>query len=75
LAILGLRALYFVLHNFMTRFKYLDLGLSVILAFVGIKMILKDFIHIKVEYSLLFIALVLFIAVLTSILSDKKEKN
>ncbi len=74
LAILGLRALYFVLHNFMARFKYLDIGLSVILAFVGIKMLIKDFTHIKVEYSLGFIFIVLLLSVVFSLISDRKKK-
>lgn len=71
LAILGLRALYFVLHNFMTRFKYLDIGLSFILAFVGIKMLIKDVTHIKVEWSLGFIFVVLLLSVVFSVISDK----
>lgn len=74
LAILGLRALYFVLHNFMARFKYLDVGLSIILAFVGLKMLVKDFIHVRVEYSLIFIAFVLFVSVIASLISDKRRK-
>jgi tellurite resistance protein TerC len=73
-AILGLRALYFVLHSFMTRFKYLDIGLSAILAFVGIKMLIKEFVHIRVEWSLGFIFVAILIAVLSSILSDRRAK-
>ncbi|MCX7958868.1 MAG: TerC family protein [Deltaproteobacteria bacterium] len=75
LAILGLRALYFVLHNFMVRFKYLDMGLSVILAFVGIKMLIKDFAHIKVEWSLGFIFIVLALSVILSVISDKRKSG
>jgi len=72
LAILGLRALYFVLHSFMVRFKYLNIGLSLILAFVGLKMILKDLWHIRVEYSLIFIGTVLLLSILLSVISDRR---
>jgi tellurite resistance protein TerC len=41
-AILGLRALYFLLASFMTRFKYLHVGLALVLAFVGLKMLVAD---------------------------------
>ncbi len=73
LAILGLRSLYFVLHNFMTRFRYLDVGLSLILAFVGIKMLIKDIFHIRVEFSLAFVFIVLSLSVLFSLISDRKK--
>lgn len=73
LAILGLRALYFVLHSFMIRFRYLDMGLSLILSFVGFKMLLKDIFHVRIEISLLVIAFTLFISVLASILRDKRD--
>lgn len=72
-AILGLRALYFVLHSFMIRFRYLDIGLSLILSFVGFKMLLKDIFHVRVEISLLVIAFTLFVSVLASILRDKRD--
>ena len=45
-AILGLRALYFLLADMRDRFSYLQQGLAVILAFVGIKMIIADWVHI-----------------------------
>jgi len=75
LAILGLRALYFVLHNVMTRFRYLDIGLSIILTFVGIKMLAKDFVHIRVEWSLVIIALVILLSVFFSILKDHRDSK
>src|ERR671917_2022817 len=58
-AILGLRALYFLLAGMAGRFRYLNVGLAVILAFVGIKMILAQAIdyHISTPISLSFIAL------------------
>ena len=50
-AILGLRALYFVLGGVMDKFHYLKLGLSVVLAFVGIKMLLPDASALLLGYS------------------------
>ena len=58
-AILGLRALYFLLADMHARFSYLQEGLAIILAFVGIKMIIHDWYHIPTWLSLLVIALVL----------------
>jgi tellurite resistance protein TerC len=62
-AILGLRALYFLLADMHARFSYLQEGLAIILAFVGIKMIIAQLpgveYHIPTWLSLLFIGLVL----------------
>lgn len=63
-AILGLRALYFLLAGVKDRFVYLDRGLGVVLGFVGVKFILEGFdVHIPVGYSLGFIAVVLTITI------------
>lgn len=62
-AILGLRALYFLLADMHARFSYLQQGLAIILAFVGIKMIIHDWYHIPTWLSLLVIALVLVASV------------
>ena len=66
-AILGLRALYFLLADLRERFHYLQLGLAVILAFVGAKMILAHWYHLPTFASLLFIALVLTVAIVASL--------
>ncbi len=58
-AILGLRSLYFVLASMMDRFHLLKYALVIILAFVGIKMLLHDVIHIEAQWSLIVIAAVL----------------
>ncbi len=65
-AILGLRSLYFVLAGVVDKFYYLKLGLSAILVFVGVKMVLADVYKIPVALSLLVIAGVLAIAVVAS---------
>lgn len=66
-AILGLRALYFLLADLHARFSYLQQGLAVILAFVGIKMIISEWYHIPTFLSLLFIALVLTVSIVMSL--------
>lgn len=66
-AILGLRSLYFALANIIDRFKYLAVGLAVILVFVGIKMILVDFYKIPIHLSLIVIASILILSVVYSL--------
>jgi tellurite resistance protein TerC len=58
-AILGLRALYFLLADMHNRFTFLQQGLAIILAFVGVKMIIAEWYHIPTWLSLVFIAIVL----------------
>jgi tellurite resistance protein TerC len=70
-AILGLRALYFLLADLRDRFTYLQQGLAVILAFVGLKMILAEWFHINTFVSLAFIAVVLGAAITLSWAKDR----
>jgi len=72
-AILGLRALYFAVSGIMRLFHYLHYGLSLILIFVGIKMLLSDFYHIPTPYALVFIGGTLALSVIASILYPKEE--
>jgi tellurite resistance protein TerC len=72
-AILGLRALYFLLAGVIHRFHYLQLGLSVVLVFVGAKMLAADVIHIPVGVSLAVIAAVLALAVAASLMWPPEE--
>ncbi|MDQ3782816.1 MAG: TerC family protein [Actinomycetota bacterium] len=58
-AILGLRALYFLLADMHNRFTYLQQGLAIILAFVGVKMIIANWYHIPTWLSLTVIGIVL----------------
>ncbi len=73
-AILGLRALYFALAAIMGLFHYLHYGLSIILVFVGVKMMLVDFFKIPVEISLLVILGILIISVVLSKIFPPKVK-
>lgn len=66
-AILGLRALFFLLDNFIHLFSKLSYGLAFILSFIGIKMIISPFYHIDSVYSLMVIGGVLVLSVIASI--------
>lgn len=66
LAVLGLRALYFVLADWVGRLRYLKPGLAAILGFIGIKMLLLDFFKIPSWVSLLVIFSILTTAALSS---------
>ncbi|MBP8039492.1 MAG: TerC family protein [Aeromonadaceae bacterium] len=66
-AIMGLRAMYFLLADFADRFVLLKYGLAVILLFIGAKMLLIDWIHIPIALSLGVVALILIISMLLSL--------
>ena len=72
-AILGLRALYFMLAGIMGMFVYLKVGLSFVLCFVGTKMLLVDVFKIPIGASLAVIGGVLCVAVVASLLVGQKE--
>lgn len=72
-AILGLRALYFLLAGVIERFHYLKVGLSAVLVLVGIKMLIVDIIDIPIGLSLGLIAVILGISVAASLLFPKQE--
>jgi tellurite resistance protein TerC len=62
-AIMGLRSLYFMLADMHARFSYLQQGLAIILAFVGVKMIISQWYHIPTPASLIVIVIVLIASV------------
>ena len=66
-AILGLRALYFVLAGFLVRFVHLKVGLAAVLTLVGAKMLLSGVLHVPVWASLLAIAAILGTSIVTSL--------
>jgi len=74
MAILGLRALYFVLSGMLQYFKYLKHGVALILLFVGVKMMIAHFYKIPVSVSLAVIFSVLLLSVLISLFMLKKNK-
>jgi tellurite resistance protein TerC len=76
-AILGLRSLYFLLGGMQGKFRYLNVGLGVILGFVGIKMLLigEPFeFHLPTPISLGFIAAVLTVSIVISLRADSRDR-
>ena len=74
-AILGLRALYFLLAGMMSRFVYLKFGLAAVLVFVGAKMLLTDVLHVPVWASLLAIGFVLATSVFASLRATRQTEE
>ncbi|MGF1922827.1 MAG: TerC family protein [Bacteroidia bacterium] len=73
-AILGLRALFFLLDNFIHLFSKLPYGLAIILAFIGVKMIISPFYHVESVFSLMVIGGVLLLSVIASIMFPKSQE-
>ncbi len=71
-AILGLRALYFLLAGIMDMFRYLKVGLSFVLCFVGVKMMIVDLYKIPIGLSLGVVAGILALSILASLMSKPK---
>ena len=72
-AILGLRALYFVLRGAIVRFHYLRYGLAAILIFVGIKMLIQGFYHVPISVSLGVIGTLLAFSIFLSVMKDRRH--
>jgi tellurite resistance protein TerC len=72
-ALIGLRALYFLLVGLMDKFVYLTQGLAVILAYIGIKMLLVDIWHVPIVLSLSVIVAVLLLTAVLSMRADRKR--
>jgi tellurite resistance protein TerC len=66
-AILGLRAMYFLLAGFLNRLRFLTVGLALVLAFIGGKMIVEPWVHIADHVSLLVVAGILVAAIVASL--------
>lgn len=81
-ALLGLRALYFLLKGLLDKLIYLSLGLSIILIFIGIKLVLT-FVHeiylsvpkIPTLWSLAVISLILIVSTVASLIKSKRDPN
>ncbi len=74
-AILGLRALYFLLANFIYMFSLLKYGLAIILSFIGVKMVIAPFYHISSPVSLAIVGGVLLISVIASLIFSPKREE
>ncbi|MSU04674.1 MAG: TerC family protein [Pedosphaera sp.] len=71
-AILGLRSLYFVLAGAIGFFRHLKVGLSVVLCFIGLKMLTSSWIHVSTMVSLGIVSGIILISVVTSIITDRR---
>ncbi|ELN2578857.1 TerC family protein [Enterobacter kobei] len=74
-AILGLRAMYFLLANVASRFSLLKYGLAFILIFIGIKMLIMDYYHIPVVISLSVVATTLIVTLLINLWVNQRRLN
>jgi tellurite resistance protein TerC len=74
-ALLGLRSLFFVLSGMMDKFHLLKTGLSLILIFVGIKIILSYWYHLEIIWTLSLVGVVLIGSVLLSLIFPDEKKN
>ncbi len=74
-AILGLRSMYFVLANFMKKFRYLKIGLSFVLGFIGLKMLVEKFYDMPIIASLFTICFILVASVLASLIIPEKKRK
>ncbi|MBS1550908.1 MAG: TerC family protein [Bacteroidetes bacterium] len=72
-AILGLRTLYFAIASIMHKFHYLKIGLSLILIFIGFKMLIIDLYKIPIVFSLSIIALILVASIIYSLAKPLKK--
>jgi tellurite resistance protein TerC len=66
-AVLGLRALYFLLASVVDKFVYLKLGLSIVLIFIGAKMLLESFFHLPIVAALGVVGVVLGTSIVASV--------
>ena len=72
-AILGLRSMYFALAGMMELFHYLHYGLSVVLIFIGLKMLGSHYVYIPTGWALTIVLFVLGAAILASLLNPQKK--
>lgn len=74
-AILGLRALFFILDRFVALFRYLPYGLAFILSFIGLKMIVSPIYHIGSSTSLTLVGSMLVLSILASVIHNKMDES
>ncbi|OYY45077.1 MAG: hypothetical protein B7Y56_08005 [Gallionellales bacterium 35-53-114] len=74
-AIMGLRALYFLLADVADRFHLLKYGLAMVLSFIGTKMLIAPWYHVPVAASLIIVTVLIAASVVASLLATRKETN
>ncbi|MDO8988417.1 MAG: DUF475 domain-containing protein, partial [Sideroxyarcus sp.] len=73
-AIMGLRALYFLLADVADRFHLLKYGLALVLAFIGSKMLIAPWYHVPVQASLLIVAVLIATSVVASLIATRRKR-
>ena len=74
-AIMGLRALYFLLADVADRFHLLKYGLALVLTFIGVKMLIAPWYHVPVQASLATVAVLIGGSVVASLIATRKESK
>ena len=74
-AILGMRVLYFLLAAILPKFRFLNYGLSLILVFIGARMLLERFVHISTEITLLLVVGILAVSIVGSVVIPRKGED
>jgi tellurite resistance protein TerC len=74
-AILGLRALYFLLSDLLQYLRYLGYGLALVLIFIGVKMVAEPWFHISVLISLAVVVGILLVATVLSLLAGPRKDS
>lgn len=74
-AILGLRSLYFVVAGFMKQFRFLKYGLSIVLGFIGVKMLIEPVYKIQILLSLGVIFSIITLSIFISVIYQNKSDN
>jgi len=72
-AIMGLRALYFLLADVADRFHLLKYGLAMVLTFIGTKMLIMPWVHVPVQASLAIVAVLIGSSVVASLIATRKK--
>lgn len=72
-AICGLRSLYFALAGLMDKFRYLKASLIFLLAYIGVKMLIVNWVHIPIEVTLIVVVVALAAGVVASMLANRRD--
>lgn len=72
-AIMGLRSLFFLIDALSKKLMYLNYGLGAILAFIGVRILIKDYVEISILQSLIFVVIILLLTIAISLAGSKYE--
>jgi TerC family integral membrane protein len=74
-AVLGLRALYFLLEASLAEFRYLNTGIALVLVYIGAKLLAERFVHVPTGWSLAIVASVLLAAIAASLAAERAQRR